>query len=152
MQCEEKLEVFENGFRDGKFNVEVEVYGKDGKRVLLALIYELYLPEYGPEYVYPFECAKEFWNIYIDSSEIQGEEVRLNPIKFMNEQVKRKIESMLKEINPPFEVDIENARVYKVKDGYLVIGRNYILDPKGRLFVFNKPSIGEKILKYIWKW
>ncbi|MFA4645897.1 PH1570 family protein [Pyrococcus kukulkanii] len=150
MQCEEKLEVFENGFKDEKFNVEVRVLGGDGRKVLLALIYEMYLPEYGPEYVYPFECAKEFWGIYMDPSEIEGEEVKLKPIKFTTDQVRQKIEGMTKELN--VNVDVENAEVYKTKEGYLVVGKNFILDPKGRLFVFNKPSLAKQILKYIWKW
>ncbi len=62
MLCEEKLEVFENGFEDGKFNIRIEYYGKDARRLLLAVIRELYLQDYGGDYVYPpFECAKEFW-------------------------------------------------------------------------------------------
>jgi len=150
VQCEEKLEVFENGFKDEKCNVEVRVLGGDGRKVLLALIYEMYLPEYGPEYVYPFECAKEFWGIYMDPSEIEGEEVKLKPIKFMTDQVRQKIEGMIKELN--VNVDVENAEIYKTKEGYLVVSKNFILDPKGRLFVFNKPSLAKQILKYIWKW
>jgi len=43
MLCEEKLEVFENGFEDGKFKLRVEFYGKDARKLLLAVIRELYL-------------------------------------------------------------------------------------------------------------
>ncbi|AFK23032.1 PH1570 family protein [Pyrococcus sp. ST04] len=152
MQCEEKLEVFENGFKDEKFNVEIRVIGGDARKILAAIIYELYLPEYGPEYVYPFECAKEFWSVYIDSSEIQGEKVELKPIKFVSNQVRQKIEETIKDIEVPFEIELDKANVYKTKEGYLVVGSNFILDPKGRLFLFNKPSVAEMILKYIWKW
>ncbi|ASJ16419.1 hypothetical protein A3L04_04675 [Thermococcus chitonophagus] len=150
MQCEEKLEVFENGFKDDKFNVEVKVFGGDGRKVLLALIYEMYYPEYGSEYVYPFECAKEFWEIYMDPSEIEGEKVNLKQIKFMTDQVRQKIENMIEKLN--VDVDIKDAEVYKTKEGYLVVGKNFILDPRGRLFVFNKPSLAKQILRYIWKW
>ncbi|WP_048146586.1 PH1570 family protein [Pyrococcus abyssi] len=152
MMCEEKLEVFENGFRDDKFNIEVTFYGEDGRKVLLALIYELYLPDYGSEYVYPFECAKEFWNVYMDPPNVEKEVPKLKPIKFVSESVKQKVREVLEGINPPVDVKIDEAEFYKTKEGYLVIGKNFLLDPKGRLFIFNKPSIGEKILKYIWEW
>ncbi|BAA30682.1 PH1570 family protein [Pyrococcus horikoshii] len=152
MQCEEKLEVFENGFKDEKFNVEVKFYGNDARKVLLAMIYELYLPEYGREYVYPFECAKEFWNIYLEGEEIQDEEFQLKPIKFTSEQVIKKLQEEIKKIKPPLEIKIEEAKIYKTKEGYLAVGNYFILDPRGRLFIFNKPSIANKILKYIWKW
>ncbi|AAL81708.1 hypothetical protein PFDSM3638_07995 [Pyrococcus furiosus DSM 3638] len=152
MLCEEKLEVFENGFKDDKHNIEIHVYGGDGRKVLLALIYELYSPEYGSEYVYPFECAKEFWGIYLDSSEVKGEEAELKPLKFISESVKSKIEKELEDIKAPIEVELEKSTIYKVKDGYIVLGKNFLLDHKGRLFVFNKPQVGEIILKYIWKW
>ena len=75
MQCEEELEVYENGFEDGRFNLRVEYYGTDARKILLAIIYELYLPDYGKEYVYPFECAKEFWGIPMEGEEVKGEGV-----------------------------------------------------------------------------
>ena len=159
MQCEEKLEVFENGFDDGKFNLRIEFYGSDARKILLAIIYELYQPEYGSEYVYPFECAKEFWGIYMDGSEVQGEELRLSKTKFINKALINKLESVLEKIDAPREIkeqiskEIENSEIYKLKDGLLVLGKNFILDEgKKVVFVFNKPSARELILRYLRKW
>lgn len=150
MLCEEKLEVFENGFEDGKFNLRVEFYGKDGRKVLLAVIRELYLPDYGPDYVYPFECAKEFWGIALEPEEIREEEVRPNPIKFMNPSVRSRLEKALERINAPYTPDLEKAEVHKLKTGLLAMGRDFVLDEgRGVLFVFNKPSVRELILKYL---
>lgn len=159
MRCEEKLEVFENGFDDGKFNLRIEFYGSDARKILLAIIYELYKPEYGSEYVYPFECAKEFWGIYMDGSEIQGEELRLSKIKFTKKAIINKLESVLERIGAPREIkeqiprEIDNSEIYKLKDGLLALGKNFILDEGRRIvFVFNKPGAGELILRYLRKW
>lgn len=157
MQCEEKLEVFENGFEDEKFNLRIEFYGSDARKVLLAILYELYLPDYGPEYVYPFECAKEFWGIYMDASEVQPEELKLGKPKFVSKALVDKLEAILNDIKAPREVkesiDLEKAGIYKLRDGLLVIGKNFLLDGiKNRLFIFNKPSARELILKYIGRW
>jgi hypothetical protein len=150
MLCEEKLEVFENGFEDGKFNLRVEFYGRDGRKVLLAVIRELYLPDYGPEYVYPFECAKEFWGIALEPEEIKGDDFRPSPVKFLNPSIRNRLESALKRIQPPLRPDFERAEIHRLKTGLLAMGKDFILD-EGRevLFVFNKPSIGETILKYL---
>ncbi|AHF80300.1 PH1570 family protein [Thermococcus paralvinellae] len=157
MQCEEKLEVFENGFEDGKFNLRIEFYGADARKVLLAILYELYLPDYGLEYVYPFECAKEFWDIYMDASEVQPEELKLGKPKFVSRAVIDKLEAILENIEAPREVkesiDLEKSEIYKLKDGLLALGKNFLLDGiKNRLFIFNKPSARELILKYIGRW
>ncbi|AEH24048.1 PH1570 family protein [Pyrococcus yayanosii] len=156
MQCEEKLEVFENGFEDGKFNIRVEVYGGDARKVLLALIYELYLPDYGSDYIYPFECAKEFWGIYMDGSEVEPEEMKLSEPKFVSRSVIDKLDKVLKGLDAPQEVkalvDLERAKIYKVKEGYLAVGKNFLLDHRDRLFIFNKPSVAEMLLKYIGRW
>lgn len=153
MLCEERLEVFENGFEDGKFNIRIEFYGKDARRLLLAVIRELYLPDYGEGYVYPFECAKEFWGIYMDASEIHSEEPRLAPVKFLNQSVLNRLEKALSEIDAPAEVkeliDFEKAEVAKLGKGLLALGKNFILDERGYLFIFNKPSARELILKYL---
>jgi len=157
MQCEEKLEVFENGFEDGKFNLRIEFYGSDARKILLAIIYELYLQDYGRGYVYPFECAKEFWGIYMDASEVQAEELKLSKPKFVSRAVIDKLEAILENIEAPREVkesiDFEKAEIYKLKDGLLALGKNFLLDGiKNRLFLFNKPSAGELILRYIGRW
>lgn len=154
MLCEEKLEVFENGFEDGKFNLRMEFYGSDARRVLLAIIRELYLPDYKEDYVYPFECAKEFWGIYMDAGEIIAEDFTPSPIKFLNRSVLNKLEKALDEIDAPEEVkeaiDFESAEVHKLKKGLLALGKNFILDEDGGvLFVFNKPSARELVLKYL---
>jgi hypothetical protein len=153
MLCEEKLEVFENGFEDGKFNLRIEYYGKDARKLLLAIIRELYLPDYGEDYVYPFECAKEFWGIYVDTSEITAEEPRLTPIKFLNQSVINRLRKALSEIDAPREVkeavDLERAEVVKFGKTLLAIGKDFIVDERGYLFVFNKPSAGELILKHL---
>ncbi|HIP89577.1 MAG TPA: hypothetical protein EYH24_06590 [Thermococcus paralvinellae] len=157
MQCEEKLEVFGNGFEDGRFNLRIEFYGSDARKVLLAILYELYLPDYGPEYVYPFECAKEFWGIYMDGGEIQPEELKLTKPKFVSKVIIDKLEAILNDIEAPRDVkesiDLEKSEIYKLKDGLLAVGKNFLLDGiKNRLFIFNKPSAGELILKYIGRW
>ncbi|MBP1912298.1 PH1570 family protein [Thermococcus stetteri] len=153
MQCEEKLEVFENGFEDGKFNLRIEYYGKDARKLLLAIIRELYLPDYGEDYVYPFECAKEFWGIYMDPSEIRAEEPRLAPVKFLNQSILNRLEKALSEIDAPAEVkeaiEVEKAEVAKLGKGLLALGKSFILDERGYLFLFNKPSARELILKYL---
>ncbi|ASJ02727.1 hypothetical protein A3L09_05390 [Thermococcus profundus] len=150
MLCEEKLEVFENGFEDGKFNLRIEFYGRDARKVLLAVIRELYLPEYGEAYVYPFECAKEFWGLALDAEGIRAEEFRPNPIKFMNQSVKSRLEKALGEISAPLKPDLERATVHKFKSGYLAVGKDFVLDEgRGVLFVFNKPGAGELLLKYL---
>ena len=150
MLCEEKLEVFENGFQDDRFNLKVEFYGRDARRVLLAVIRELYLPDYGETYVYPFECAKEFWGINLEAEEIKEGEFRPSPVKFMNQSIRNRLEKALGEIEAPVSPDIERAEVHKLKTGYLALGRDFILD-EGRkvLFVFNKPSAREILLKYL---
>jgi len=153
MLCEEKLDVFENGFADGKFNLEIRFYGRDAKRLLLAIIRELYLPDYGEDYVYPFECAKEYWGVYLDPEEIRAEDFRPNPVKFLNRSVLNRLENALREIDAPEEIkegiDLEKAEVHKLKKGLLAIGKNFILDERGYLFTFNKPSAGELVLKYL---
>ncbi|MDN5321394.1 MAG: hypothetical protein PWP49_1814 [Thermococcaceae archaeon] len=154
MQCEEHLEVFENGFEDGKFNLRIEYYGGDARKVLLSIIYELYQPIYGSEYVYPFECAKEFWGIFMDPSEVVPEELQLSRPKFINQSLIDKAENLLEEIDAPEDVkdliDVKSAEIYKLKDGLLVIGKNFLLDgARKTLFVFNKPQARELILKYL---
>ncbi len=153
MLCEEKLEVFENGFKDDKFNLEIRFYGKDARRLLLAIIRELYLPEYGEGYVYPFECAKEFWGISLEAEEIHSEEFRPNPVKFMNQSIRSRIERSMEETALPGDVrkiiELGGASVHRTKRGLLVIGRNFLLDERGYVFVFNKPSVSELILKYL---
>lgn len=153
MLCEEKLEVFENGFRDGKFNLEVQFFGKDARKLLLAVMRELYLPDYGEDYVYPFECAKEFWGIHLDPSEIVAEEFRPSPIKFLNRSVLNRLERALEEVDAPPEVKdaigLEKAEVHKLKKGLLALGKNFILSEGAYLIVFNKPSARELILKYL---
>lgn len=154
MQCEEHLEVFENGFEDGKFNLRIEYYGGDARKVLLSIIYELYQPIYGSEYVYPFECAKEFWGIFMDYSEVVPEELRLSKPKFINQALIDRAESLLKEIEAPEDVkgliDIKSAEIYKLKDGLLIVGKNFLLDEARKtLFVFNKPQAKDLILKYL---
>ncbi|WP_297550813.1 PH1570 family protein [Thermococcus sp.] len=152
MLCEEKLEVFENGFDDGKFKLRIEFYGKDARRLLLAVIRELYLPEYGEDYVYPFECAKDFWGIYLDPSEIIAEEPSFSPIKFVNKSVLNRLEKVLDEIAPEEikdRIDLEKAEIVKLKKTLLALGKDFILDERGYLIVFNKPSARELILKYL---
>ena len=153
MLCEEKLDVFENGFEDEKFNLRVEFYGKDARRLLLAVIRELYLPNYGEDYVYPFECAKEFWGVYMDAGEIRAEEFRPSPVKFMNRGVLGRLEKALKAIDAPAEVresiDFKNAEVHKLRKGLLAMGKDFILREDGYLFIFNKPSARGLILKYL---
>ena len=153
MLCEEKLEVFENGFEDGKFKLRIEFYGKDAKRLLLAVIRELYLPDYGEDYVYPFECAKEHWGIYIDPSEIVAEEPDFSAVKFVNRSVLNRLEKALKEIDAPEKVkervDIERAEIVKLKKTLLALGKDFILDERGYLIVFSKPSARELVLKYL---
>ncbi|WP_457742121.1 PH1570 family protein [Thermococcus sp.] len=153
MLCEEKLEVFENGFEDGKFKLRIEFYGKDARRLLLAIIRELYLPEYGEDYVYPFECAKEFWGIYLDPSEIISEEPNFTGIKFVNRSVLNRLEKALKEIDAPADIkdsiDLGKAEIVKLKKGLIALGKNFILDERGYLIVFTKPSARELIVKYL---
>ncbi|WP_456368017.1 PH1570 family protein [Thermococcus sp.] len=153
MLCEEKLEVFNNGFEDGKFNLRIEYYGNDARKLLLAIIRELYLPEYGEDYVYPFECTKDFWGILLDAGEIMAEKPNFSDVKFVNRSVINRLLKALDEINAPREVkelvDLEDARIVKLKKTLLAIGKNFILDERGYLFVFNKPSAGELILKYM---
>ncbi|WP_456423483.1 PH1570 family protein [Thermococcus sp.] len=153
MLCEEKLDVFENGFEDGKFKLRVEFYGKDARKLLLAIIRELYLPEYGEDYVYPFECAKEFWGIYLDPSDITAEEPSFSPIKFVNRSVLSRLEKALDGIDAPEDVrnsiDLEKAEIVKLKKTLLALGKNFVLDERGFLIVFNKPSAKELILKYL---
>lgn len=153
MLCEEKLEVFENGFEDGKFKLRVEYYGKDARRLLLAIIRELYLPDYGPDYVYPFECAKEFWGIYLDPSEIVAEEPNFSPVKFTNRSVFNRLEKALEGINAPEEIkeriDLDKAEIVKLKKGLLALGKDFLLDERGYLVIFNKPSARELVLKYL---
>lgn len=84
MLCEEKFEVFENGFEDGKFNFRIEYYGKDVRRFFFVVICEFYFFDYGEDYVYFFECVKEFWGIYMDVLEICGEEFCFVFVKFFN--------------------------------------------------------------------
>ncbi|NJE75643.1 PH1570 family protein [Thermococcus sp. ES12] len=154
MLCEEKLEVFENGFEDGKFKLRVEFYGSDARRLLLAIIRELYLPDYGEDYVYPFECAKEFWGIYMDASEITASDFRPNPVKFINRSVLDRLEKVLEETGAPKEVregiDFEKAEIHRLKKGLLALGKNFILDEGTKtLIVFSKPSARELVLRYL---
>ncbi|WP_457750758.1 PH1570 family protein [Thermococcus sp.] len=153
MMCEEKLEVFENGFRDGRFNIEIQFYGKEARKLLLAIIRELYLPDYGEDYVYPFECAKEFWGRYLGGEDVVEEKFRVAPIKFLNQSVKNRLNKALEGVDAPKNVkgivDLESAEIHKFKKGLLAVGRNFILDERGYLFVFNKPSVGELILKHL---
>ncbi|WP_297063890.1 PH1570 family protein [Thermococcus sp.] len=152
MLCEEKLEVFENGFDDGKFKLRIEFYGKDARRLLLAVIRELYLPDYGEDYIYPFECAKDFWGIYLDPSEIIAEESNFSPIKFVNKSVLNRLEKVLDEIAPDEikdRINLEEAEIVKLKKTLLALGKDFILDERGYLIVFNKPSARGLILKYL---
>ncbi|WP_048148879.1 PH1570 family protein [Palaeococcus ferrophilus] len=159
MLCEEKLEVFENGFEDGRFHVRIEYYGSDARKVLLAAIFDLYRADYGTEYVYPFECAKEFWGIYMDASEVEGEELPLRGTKFVNRSLLNRLEGALEDIEAPPEVRehvkkaLEGSEIYKLKDGLIAFGRDFVLDEgRGRLFLFNKPSVRELITPYLRKW
>jgi hypothetical protein len=150
MLCEEKLEVFENGFKDGKFNLRIEFYGRDARRLLLAVIRELYLPDYGEDYVYPFECAKEFWGIPLEPDEIVEEEFTPKPVKFMNQSILNRLEEALKGIEVSWKPDFERSQIYRLKTGYLVVGKDFILDEgRGVLFTFSKPSAAGLILKYL---
>lgn len=153
MLCEEKLEVFENGFEDGKFKVRVEFYGKDARKLLLAIIRELYLPDYGEEYVYPFECAKELWGIPLEGKEILPGYVKPSPVKFINRSVIERLKKALSAVNAPEEVkeriDLEKARIGKVGKRLIAIGRDFFLDEAGYLITFTKPSMAELILKYL---
>jgi len=152
MLCEEKLEVFENGFDDGRFKLRIEFYGKDARKLLLAVIRELYVPDYG-EYVYPFECAKEHWGIYLDPSEIVAEEPNLSPVKFVNRSVLNRLEKTLGDINAPEEVkgrvNLENAEIMKLGKTLIALGRDFLLDERGYLIVFNKPSARTLVLRYL---
>ncbi|NJE25291.1 hypothetical protein E3E22_01325 [Thermococcus sp. MV5] len=154
MKCEEHLEIFENGFEDGKFNLRVEYYGGDGRKTLLAIIYDLYQPVYGSEYVYPFECAKEFWGVYMDADEVVAEKYQLGKPKFITRSLVDRVNRSLDGMELPDEVkhsiDIKNAEIYKLKEGLLVIGRNFLFDEARKiLFVFNKPQVGDLLLKYL---
>ncbi len=153
MLCEEKLEIFENGFEDGKFKLRIEYYGKDARKLLLAVIRELYLPDYGEDYVYPFECAKEFWGIYLDPGEIVAEKPDFSPVKFINRSVMNRLEKTLNEIDAPAEIkesiELEKAEVVKLKRALLALGKDFILDERGYLIVFSKPSARELVLKYL---
>ncbi|WP_010478370.1 PH1570 family protein [Thermococcus zilligii] len=150
MLCEEKLEVFENGFEDGKFNLRVEFYGRDARKVLLAMIRELYLPDYGPEYVYPFECAKEFWGIPLEPGDITEDEFKPSPVKFITQSIADRLEKALNDIGAPVEVKLDEAEVHRLKTGLLALGKNFVLDESRKvLFVFNKPPARGLILKYL---
>ncbi|WP_297497937.1 PH1570 family protein [Thermococcus sp.] len=153
MLCDEKLEVFENGFEDGKFKVRVEFYGNDARRLLLTIIRELYLPDYGEDYVYPFECAKEFWGIPLEAGEIVSSEVESSPLKFINRSVIERLKKALLAVNIPVEVreriNLERARIVKVGKRLVAIGRDFLLDEGGCLITFTKPSMAELILKYL---
>ncbi|NJF24689.1 PH1570 family protein [Thermococcus sp. Bubb.Bath] len=150
MLCEEKLEVFENGFEDGKFNLRVEFYGKDARKVLLAVIRELYVPEYGEDYVYPFECAKEFWGIPLEPDEIVKEEFTPKPVKFLNRAIFDRLEEVLDSIGVSWRPDFERIQVHRLKTGYLAVGKDFILnEDRGVLFTFSKPSAAGLILKYM---
>ena len=153
MLCEEKLEVFENGFEDGKFNLRIEFYGKDARKVLLAVIRELYLPDYGEAYVYPFECAREFWGVPLEADGIVAEEFRPSHVKFTNRSVLNRLEKALAETGAPEEVreavDLSRAEIHRLGRSLLALGKNFILLESGYLFVFNKPSARELILKYL---
>lgn len=159
MRCEEELEVYENGFEDGRFNTKIEFYGEDARKILLAVIYELYLRDYGEAYVYPFECAKEFWGIFMDGTEVKGEELKLSKTKFINRSLIDRLKGALGSIDAPEDVkaiierELEKSEIYRLKDGLLALGKNFILDEgRRRLFIFNKPGTGELLLKYIRKW
>ncbi len=153
MLCEEKLEIFENGFEDDKLHLRIEFYGKDTRRVLLAVLLELYLPEYGKGYVYPFECAKEFWGIYMEPREVKAEKFRPNPVKFMNPSIMKRLENAVLESHAPEDVRslvrIDGAEVHRTKRGLLALGRNFILREDGLFITFNKPSARSLILKYL---
>ncbi len=150
MLCEEKLEVFENGFEDGKFNLRVEFYGRDARKVLLAVIRELYLPEYGEDYVYPFECAKEFWGIPLEPDEIVEEEFTPKPVRFINQSIVDRLEGVLSDIGISWRPNFERSQIYRLKTGYLVVGNNFILDGGRKVFfTFSKPSAAGLILKYL---
>uniref|UniRef100_UPI00260D99A8 PH1570 family protein n=1 Tax=Thermococcus sp. TaxID=35749 RepID=UPI00260D99A8 len=120
--------------------------------LLLAVIRELYLPDYGEDYIYPFECAKDFWGIYLDPSEIIAEEPDFSPIKFVNKSVLNRLEKVLDEIAPDEikdRINLEEAEIVKLKKTLLALGKDFILDERGYLIVFNKPSARELILKYL---
>ena len=159
MQCEEELEVYENGFEDGRFNLRVEYYGIDARKILLAIIYELYLPDYGKEYVYPFECAKEFWGIPMEGEEVKGEEFMLGRTKFVNRSLLNRLEGALEKIEAPENLkksilkELGKSEIYRLKDGIVALGKNFILDEgRRRLFIFNKPRARELLLRYLRKW
>jgi len=151
--CEEKLKVFENGFEDGKFNLRIEFYGRDARRLLLAIIRELYLPDYGEDYVYPFECAKDLWGIPMEAGEIEAEDFRPSSVKFTNRSVLNRLENALEGIDAPEEIkeaiDLNKVEIHKLRKDLLALGKNFILLEKGYLLIFNKPSARGLILKYL---
>ncbi len=90
----------------------------------------------------------------MDASEIRGEEPRLASVKFLNQSIVNRLEKALSEIDSPEEVkesiDFEKAEVVKLGKGLLALGKNFVLDERGGyLFIFNKPSARELILKYM---
>ncbi len=93
----------------------------------------------------------------MDASEVKPEELKLGKPKFVSRAVMDKLEAILENIEAPGDVkeniDLEKAEIYKLKDGLLALGKNFLLDGiKNRLFIFNKPSARELILKYIGRW
>ncbi len=74
-------------------------------------------------------------------------------MKFLNQSILNRLEKVLSEIDAPAEVkeliDFEKAEVAKLGKGLLALGKNFILDERGYLFIFNKPSVRELILKYM---
>ncbi len=153
MLCEEKLEIFENGFEDGKLHLRIEFYGKDARKILLSVLRELYLPDYGEGYVYPFECAREFWGVYTEPAEIRTEEFHPNPVKFINPSLRKRLENAVFRSRAPEGVrgmiNVEDAEVHRTKKGLLALGRSFILREDGLLITFNKPSARGLILKYL---
>ncbi|RLF86021.1 hypothetical protein DRN34_03895, partial [Thermococci archaeon] len=71
-----------------------------------------------------------------------------------NQALIDRAKNLLREIEAPEDIkgliDIASSEIYKLKNGLLIVGRNFLLDERRKtLFVFNKPQARELILKYI---
>jgi len=74
-------------------------------------------------------------------------------VKFVNRSVLSRLEKTLLGIEAPGEVkgsiDLEKARIVKLKEGLIAIGKNFVLGEGGYLVTFTKPSVAELVLKYL---
>ena len=46
-------------------------------------------------------------------------------------------------------IDLDKAEIVKLKKGLLALGKDFLLDERGYLVIFNKPSARELVLKYL---